>query len=138
VLFRSVLDCCVRGVLCGEVCWTAVCVAFCVERCAGLQCARSSVWRGVLDCCVRGVLCGEVCWTAVCVAFYSVYLIHKYIWIQPVPSSNPGYFDFNFRGFHQITIVIPSTCHFLFGIQLIIFCYVYLIIFSFCFALSKL
>jgi hypothetical protein len=47
-----------------------VCVAFCVERCAGLQCARRSVWRGVLDCCVRDVLCGEVCWTAVCVAFF--------------------------------------------------------------------
>ena len=32
------LDCSVRGVLCGEVCWTAVCVAFCVERYVGLQC----------------------------------------------------------------------------------------------------
>jgi hypothetical protein len=30
------LDCSVRGVLCGEVCWTAVCVAFGVERYAGI------------------------------------------------------------------------------------------------------
>ena len=31
------LDCSVRGVLCGEVCWTAVCVEFCVERYVGLH-----------------------------------------------------------------------------------------------------
>jgi hypothetical protein len=59
---------CVRGDLCEEVCWTAVCVAVCAERYAGLQCAWRSVWRGMLDCSVRGDLSGEVCWTAVCVA----------------------------------------------------------------------
>jgi hypothetical protein len=50
------LDCSVRGVLCGEVCWTAVCVAFCVERYVGVQCAWRSVWGGMLECRVRGVL----------------------------------------------------------------------------------
>jgi len=53
-----------------------------------------------------------------------------------------GYVDFNFRDLHhflhQITIVIISAGHFLFGIQLIIFCYPQSIIFSFHLALRKL
>jgi hypothetical protein len=43
------------GVLCGDVSWTAVCMAFCVEM--------------KLDCSMYGVLCGDVSWTAVCMAF---------------------------------------------------------------------
>jgi hypothetical protein len=48
------LDCSVRGVLCGEVFWTAVCVAFCVERNGGLQCARRALWVGIGGCSVSG------------------------------------------------------------------------------------
>jgi hypothetical protein len=68
--------------------------------------------------------------------------MHEYIWIQAVPGSSPGYFDFNFRGLylflHQFTIVIFSRFSFLFGIKLIIFWYLYSIILSFYFALRNL
>ena len=42
---------CVYGVLCGDVRWTAVCMAFCVEI--------------KLDCSMYGVLCGDASWTVV-------------------------------------------------------------------------
>jgi hypothetical protein len=41
---RSVV--CVYGVLCGDVSWTAVCMAF--------------VWRCKVDCSKYGILCGDV------------------------------------------------------------------------------
>ena len=103
-------------------------------------CVWRSVWRGMLWM-LFWVMRQHNVWR-VCVAFSSLYLIHEYTWIQAVPLSNPGCFHFNFRGLHlflqQITTVLPSTGHFLFGIQLIIFCYVYSIIFSFCFSLRNL
>ena len=53
------------GVLCGDVSWTALCMAFCVEMQVGLQYVWHSLWRCNLDCNMYGVLCGDVSWTAV-------------------------------------------------------------------------
>jgi hypothetical protein len=63
------LDCRMYGVLCGDVIWTAGCMAFCVEMYVGLQYVWRSMWSCKLDFRMYRVLCGDVIWTAGCMAF---------------------------------------------------------------------
>jgi len=81
-VWRGMLDCSVCAcVLCGEVCWTAVCVReFCVERYAGLQCVCvRSVWRGMLDCSPAHIITQKARTHTKCYAAASPHSLFKFL-----------------------------------------------------------